>query len=116
MRGLLPRCFEYLFTQMAGIKSRHQLQSRNITDNNTTLQGISIYDQEMFRDERVVELDFEVKCSYVEIYNETIFDLLDSVCRNRLNIREDKGLTFLENCTEVHVASLKEVSDVIRKG
>jgi len=101
---------------MAGIKSRHQLQSRNITDNNTTLQGISIYDQEMFRDERVVEIDFEVKCSYVEIYNETIFDLLDSVCRNRLNIREDKGLTFLENCTEVHVASLKEVSDVIRKG
>jgi hypothetical protein len=64
----------------------------------------------------VVQIDFDVKCSYVEIYNETIFDLLDNLGRNKLNIREDKGLTFLENCTETHVLSLKDVMDVIRKG
>lgn len=57
----------------------------------------------MFIDERVAEIDFDVKCSYVEIYNETIFDLLDNFGRNKLYIREDKGLTFLENCTETHV-------------
>ena len=54
--------------------------------------------------------------SYVEIYNETIFDLLDNFGRNKLYILEDKGLTFLENCTETHVVSLKEVMDVIKKG
>ena len=37
----------------------------------------ALYNQAMFRDERVDEIDFEVKCQYVEIYNETIFDLLD---------------------------------------
>ena len=31
----------------------------------------------MFRDERVEEIEFEVKCQYVEIYNEVIYDLLD---------------------------------------
>jgi hypothetical protein len=61
--------------------------------------------QAMFSDERVVEIDFDVKCSYVEIYNETIYDLLE-IGRSKLQIREDKGNTFLENCTEVHVNSL----------
>jgi hypothetical protein len=70
----------------------------------------------MFKDDRVRDIDFEVKCSYVEIYNETIFDLLDNFGRTKLNIREDKGLTFLENCTECHVKSLLEVLDVIKKG
>ena len=45
-----------------------------------------------------------------------IFDLLDNLGRSKLQIREDKGLTFLESCTEIHVASLKEVMEVIRKG
>lgn len=71
--------------------------------------------QAIFSDERVVEIDFEVKCSYVEIYNETIYDLLE-MGRNKLQIREDRGNTFLENCTEVHVNSLTEVMDAIRKG
>ena len=70
----------------------------------------------MFRDDKVKEIDFEVKCAYVEIYNETIFDLLDNFGRNKLIIREDKGLTFLENCTESHVKSLQEVLEVIKKG
>jgi len=38
----------------------------------------------MFTDERVTDIDFEIKCSYIEIYNETIFDLLDNTGRNKL--------------------------------
>ena len=57
-----------------------------------------------------------MKTSYVEIYNETIFDLLDLSTRNKLQIREDKGQTFLENCTETHCQNLTEVMDLIRKG
>lgn len=70
----------------------------------------------MFRDEAVTQINFEVKITYVEIYNETIFDLLDSCGRRKLNIREDKGQTFLESVTECHVSSLQEVMDVIKKG
>lgn len=70
----------------------------------------------MFADERVVEIDFDVRCSYVEIYNETIYDLLESFGQNKLQIREDKQTTFLENCTEMHTSSLAEVLDVIKKG
>jgi hypothetical protein len=70
----------------------------------------------MFRDERVTDIEFEVKCTYVEIYNETVFDLLDNLGRSKLQIREDKGMTFLENCSESHVTSLQEVMDVIKKG
>jgi|LauGreDrversion4_2_1035121.scaffolds.fasta_scaffold1148862_2 hypothetical protein len=35
-------------------------------------------------DGRVVDLDFEVRCNYVEIYNEVIYDLLDFGSRNKL--------------------------------
>ena len=59
----------------------------------------------MFRDERVDDIDFEVKCQYVEIYNETIYDLLDNCVQAKLQIREDKGQTFLEHCTERHVTN-----------
>ena len=83
--------------------------------NNVSSAGKSLMNQAMFSDERVVEIDFDVKCSYVEIYNETIYDLLE-IGRSKLQIREDKGNTFLENCTEVHVNSLQEVLDAIRRG
>ena len=77
--------------------------------------GKSLYSQ-INKDEDVAEIEFEVKCSYVEIYNETIFDLLDSFAQQKLQIREDKGLTFLENCVERHVKNKKEVLELIRKG
>ena len=70
----------------------------------------------MFRDERVEEIEFEVKCQYVEIYNEVIFDLLDSCGQAKIQIRENKGSPFLENCTERHVANNKEVLSVINDG
>ena len=58
-----------------------------------------------------------MKCSYIEIYNETIYDLLDCQCRSKLQIREDKGgHTFLENCTEIHVANQAEVLELIKRG
>lgn len=63
----------------------------------------------MFKDERVDEIEFEVKCQYVEIYNETIYDLLDTCGQAKLQIRETKGQTYLENCTERHVSNNKEV-------
>lgn len=64
----------------------------------------------------MAEIEFEVKCTYIEIYNETIFDLLDSAGYTKLQIREDKGFTFLENCTEMHARNQKEVLELIKLG
>jgi hypothetical protein len=36
-----------------------------------------LYNQEIFKAEGVSEIEFSVKCSYIEIYNENVFDLLD---------------------------------------
>ena len=76
----------------------------------------ALYNQAIFSDERVEEIEFEVKCQYIEIYNETIYDLLDSCGQAKLQIREDKGQTFLENATERHVTNNNEVQAVINDG
>jgi len=64
----------------------------------------------------VEHISFEVRCQYVEIYNETIFDLLDNQGTNKLQIREKDGITFLSNCTETNVVNLAEVLSLIKKG
>lgn len=74
-----------------------------------------LYNQEIFSDERVADISFDVKCCYIEIYNETIHDLLDGQSQ-KLQIREDRGQTFLENCTEVHVQNLSDVLQLIERG
>ena len=43
----------------------------------TQSAGKSLYNSAIFSNENIQTIDFEVKCSYVEIYNETIYDLLD---------------------------------------
>jgi hypothetical protein len=64
---------------MAKIKNKHQLSlKRESCGENTKTAGKSLYNQTIFKDENIAEIEFEVKCSYVEIYNETIFDLLDN--------------------------------------
>ena len=69
-----------------------------------------------FGDE-IEHLSFEITCSYTEIYNEQIFDLLDVSQQSKLQIREDakKGI-FLENETQLVVNSLEDVTDLIKKG
>lgn len=43
--------------------------------------------------------EFTMKCSYIEIYNEKIMDLLDP-SKNKLEVKEDKqrGI-FIQDCT-----------------
>lgn len=59
LRGIMPRCFEHLF---------------NMTSRETKKGGGKI--------------KYIVTCSYLEIYNEKIFDLLDANCKG-LQLRED---------------------------
>ncbi|KAF0888925.1 hypothetical protein E2562_020147 [Oryza meyeriana var. granulata] len=82
-RGMTPRIFEFLFARI-----RAEEESR--------------------RDEK---LKYNCKCSFLEIYNEQITDLLDPSSTN-LPLREDtrKGV-YVENLTELEVGC---VSDIIR--
>lgn len=62
------------------------------------------------------DIEFTIKCSYLEIYMERIRDLLDAKKTN-LQVKEDKtrGL-YIQDATEVYVSSSDEMQDVMLAG
>ncbi|CAL1403728.1 unnamed protein product [Linum trigynum] len=86
--GMTPRVFEYLFSRIQKEK-------------------------DVRKDEK---LKFVCKCSFLEIYNEQILDLLDP-SSNNLQIREDvkKGV-YVENLKEVEVTSSRDVIQQLIEG
>ncbi|VVB01221.1 unnamed protein product [Arabis nemorensis] len=87
-RGLTPRVFERLFARIKEEKVKHA--------------------------ER--QLNYQCRCSLLEIYNEQITDLLDPSQKN-LTIREDvKSGVYVENLTEEYVKNLTDVSQLLIKG
>ncbi|KAL9238163.1 hypothetical protein vseg_012628 [Gypsophila vaccaria] len=87
-RGMTPRIFEFLFARI-----RAEEESR--------------------RDE---ELKYSCKCSFLEIYNEQITDLLDPSSTNLL-LREDvkKGV-YVENLSEFEVHTVGDVLGLLIQG
>ncbi|CAA0829443.1 Phragmoplast orienting kinesin-1 [Striga hermonthica] len=86
--GITPRIFEYLF--------------RRIKE-----------EEESGKHER---LAYSCKCSFLEIYNEQITDLLEPSSIN-LQIREDskKGV-YVENLTEYNVRTVNDVLQLLQQG
>uniref|UniRef100_A0A8C7RE03 Kinesin motor domain-containing protein n=1 Tax=Oncorhynchus mykiss TaxID=8022 RepID=A0A8C7RE03_ONCMY len=86
-RGVIPRSFEYLFF---------------------------LIDREVERSENAKS--FLCKCSFIEIYNEQIYDLLDSASAS-LFLRENikKGV-FVEGAVEKFVTSAAEAYQVLSMG
>ncbi|XP_058101445.1 kinesin-like protein KIN-12E [Magnolia sinica] len=86
--GMTPRIFEYLFMQI-----REEEENR--------------------RDER---LKYSCKCSFLEIYNEQITDLLEPASTN-LQLREDmkKGV-HVENLKEYKVTTVRDVLKLLLQG
>jgi kinesin family protein 15 len=65
------------------------------------------------------EVEFTVKCSYLEIYNETVADLLAEAGSGAVapNIREhDKKGVFVEGLTEATVTSAEETYALFTRG
>ncbi|GER50419.1 kinesin motor family protein [Striga asiatica] len=87
-RGMTPRIFEFLFARI-----RAEEESR--------------------RDER---LKYNCKCSFLEIYNEQITDLLDPSSTN-LMLREDmqKGV-YVENLSEFEVHTVGDILQLLSQG
>ncbi|CAN4119126.1 unnamed protein product [Withania somnifera] len=86
--GMTPRVFEYLFSRIQ--KEREARREENIK--------------------------FTCRCSFLEIYNEQILDLLNPSLVN-LQIREDikKGI-HVEDLTEVEVTSARDVMQQLLQG
>ncbi|KAL0414872.1 UNVERIFIED_CONTAM: Kinesin-like protein KIN-12C [Sesamum radiatum] len=86
--GITPRIFEYLFTRISK-------------------------EEESRKHER---LTYSCKCSFLEIYNEQITDLLEPSSTN-LQLREDlkKGV-YVENLTEFSVRTVNDVLKLLQQG
>lgn len=86
-KGLIPRVFEYLFATVA--KNQQQQEPK---------------------------LQYIIKCSYLEIYQENIIDLLDPVAEN-LRVREDlKRGVYVEGLLEETVQSSTDLLEVLNRG
>nr|CAB3259058.1 kinesin-like protein 2 [Phallusia mammillata] len=88
LRGVIPRALEYLF----------QLIQRKI---------------ELHGD----QVEFLCKCSFLEIYNEQIYDLLNLVSTSSLQLREslNRGV-FVDGNKEIMVATATEAYQVLQQG
>ncbi|RLN30925.1 phragmoplast orienting kinesin 2 [Panicum miliaceum] len=87
-RGMTPRIFEFLFARI-----RAEEESR--------------------RDEK---LKYSCKCSFLEIYNEQITDLLDPSSSN-LQLREDiRKEVYVENLTEFEVGCVSDIIKLLMQG
>ncbi|KAJ7967416.1 Kinesin [Quillaja saponaria] len=87
-RGMTPRIFEFLFARIQA-------------------------EEESRRDEK---LQYNCKCSFLEIYNEQITDLLDPSSTNLL-LREDvkKGV-YVENLSEFDVQTVSDILQLLTEG
>ncbi|GBG71609.1 hypothetical protein CBR_g9025 [Chara braunii] len=87
-RGLTPRVFEHMFSR--------------------------IREEEVRNSDK--QLKYTCKCSFLEIYNEQITDLLEPSMRN-LQIREDiRTGVYVENLSEEPVSCVDDVTRLILKG
>ncbi|XP_022735005.1 kinesin-like protein KIN-12B [Durio zibethinus] len=87
-QGLTPRVFERLFDRINEEQIKHADK----------------------------QLKYQCRCSFLEIYNEQITDLLDPNQRN-LQIREDvKSGIYVENLTEEYVSTMKDMTQLLLKG
>lgn len=62
--------------------------------------------------------EFEVHCSFMELYQEQLYDLLSTKGReqNIVDIREDNKEIIIPNLTEVPVTSVEQTTDCLVKG
>ncbi|KAF3959007.1 hypothetical protein CMV_016138 [Castanea mollissima] len=86
-QGIVPRIFQMLFSE---IQKQENSEGKQI--------------------------NFQCRCSFLEIYNEQIGDLLDPIQRN-LEIKDDaKNGLYVENLIEEYVTSYEDVTQILIKG
>ncbi|CAA2965605.1 kinesin KIN12A [Olea europaea subsp. europaea] len=88
LQGIAPRIFQSLFSEIQ--KEQENYEGKQI--------------------------NYQCRCSFLEIYNEKIGDLLDPTQRN-LEIKDDaRNGFYIENLTEEYVTSYEDVIQILIKG
>lgn len=69
-------------------------------------------------DKKSNEFDFKVTCSFMELYQEQLFDLLSAAPRDQsiIDMREDRNGIIMPGLTEQKVTSAKETTDCLMRG
>ncbi|CAI0374014.1 unnamed protein product [Linum tenue] len=62
------------------------------------------------------QTNYQCRCSFLEIYNDQIGDLLDPVQRNLEIMDDPKNGLFVENLTEEYVTSYEDLAQMLIKG
>ncbi|CAD8181370.1 unnamed protein product [Paramecium pentaurelia] len=62
------------------------------------------------------ENNWIIKCTYLEIYNEQLIDLLNDAKPIPLTIREDSKRVYVENLTEIAAASFSDILSLMQRG
>ena len=105
-QGLIPRVLQRIFQRIEDEKAGLDVNAGNAETALTPARGPRS------------EVEFTVKCSYLEIYNETVADLLaEPGSASQPNIREhDKKGVFVEGLIEASVTSAEETYDLFTRG
>ena len=107
--GLVPRIVSSLFKRIAPSAS----------SSSTILSSSSSLSTTTTPSTPAEEIYYTIKCTFVEVYNNTIRDLLSGKRDGNaaLNVRETplKGV-WIDGVKEIFVASVKEIADIIRLG
>lgn len=88
--GLMPRALRQAFDRMADAKEAAKSQGE--------------------------EMSFSARCTYVEVYNEQVHDLLDPEAQHAIAVREDRRGVAVEGATERTVNGPEETLDVLHQG
>ncbi|CAN1290622.1 Kinesin-like protein KIN-12F [Linum perenne] len=87
-QGIVPRVFQLLFDKIQ--KEQDNSEGKHI--------------------------NYQCRCSFLEIYNDQIGDLLDPVQRNLEIMDDPKNGLYVENLTEEYVTSYEDLSQILIKG
>ncbi|RZB66979.1 kinesin-like protein KIN-12F isoform X1 [Glycine soja] len=87
-KGIVPRIFQMLFSELE--------REQHVSDGK--------------------QFNYQCRCSFLEIYNQQIGDLLDPTQRNLEMKDGSKNALYIENLTEEYVTSYDDVTQILIKG
>jgi Kinesin motor domain len=93
-QGIIPRAVRDLFTQLTNLQLKLQPLEDATTAGATTTTAAAASDSNSSSSRSSARASFTVHCSYLQIYNSKVYDLLADGARHRaLNIRETTTTT-----------------------